>query len=399
VGCVFHFVPPILPSVIEDLGITHGQAGLLMSLFALPGALLSLSGGWLADRYGERAVGSLGLAVMGAGTLLLGAAGSFPLILAGRTLSGIGMLVTVISLQRMVTRLFQGRPLGVPMGVSGSAIPLGIIIVLNLAGPLAEEHGWREVPFRVGLAVLGIAVVFLIASWFITRGRSLGIDPEGAAVIPTADEESARRKGFQAIWILGAIWFCANGAMTAFMTFAPDHYLDLGLGIKARGVMTSIPMWASALLGPFTGWLVDRHGGRAAFVAWGMGLMGICLTQVPLGSVPPPLIGLGLGIALAAMVTPTMSLPGMLLPPSHIGRGFGILSMCANLGIFAVPPVAGFVRDTSGGYLWPFMLMGGVALLGVAGAEILRRGGFTPGFKMRLVAEPTRNVIGRNSDT
>ena len=52
VGFVFHFVPPVLPAVIEDLGITHGQAGLLMSLFALPGILFSMTGGWLADRFG-----------------------------------------------------------------------------------------------------------------------------------------------------------------------------------------------------------------------------------------------------------------------------------------------------------------------------------------------------------
>ena len=40
VGFVFHFVPPVLPDVIADLELGHGQAGLLMSLFALPGVIL-----------------------------------------------------------------------------------------------------------------------------------------------------------------------------------------------------------------------------------------------------------------------------------------------------------------------------------------------------------------------
>ena len=231
-GFVFHFVPPVLPAVIKDLGITHGQAGLLMSLFALPGILFSIPGGWLADRFGERVVGSLGLAIMGAGTLVLASAGDFSLILVGRTISGIGAMSAVIALQRMVTRLFQGRPLGVPMGVSGSAIPLGIIIVLNQGGRIAAEHGWREVAFRTGFVSVVIAGGFLAASWFITKGRALGSSPETATAPPVGVDDFLRR-GLRAIWMVGIVWFCANGAMTAFMTFAPDHYLNLGFGIRA----------------------------------------------------------------------------------------------------------------------------------------------------------------------
>lgn len=393
VGFIFHFVPPVLPAVIEDLGITHGQAGLLMSLFALPGILLSMAGGWMADRFGERIVGSLGLAVMGAGTLLLASAGHFPLILAGRTISGIGAMTAVIAMQRLVTRLFQGRPLGLPMGVSGSALPVGIIIVLNQGGRIAAEHGWREVAFRTGTVSVVIAVGFLAASWFVTRGHSLGVGGRAPVGTPSG---SGLRRGLRAVWILGVVWFCANGAMTAFMTFAPDHYLHLGFGTRAQGLLTSVPMWASALLGPVTGWLADRHGGKAAFLAWGLALMGTALVLVPTGMVSPVAIGLGLGFALAAIVTPTMSLPGAVLPATHVGRGFGILSTCANVGIFAIPPLAGFVRDLSGDYRWPFLLMAAVAFFGVIAAEVLRRGRHTPGFKFKLVAGTAGSEIVQN---
>ena len=210
------------------------------------------------------------------------------------------------------------------------------------------------------------------------------------------DTDLVLRRGLRAIWIVGMVWFCANGDMTAFMTFAPDHYLNLGFGVRAQGLLTSVPMWGSALLGPVTGWLADRHGGKAAFIAWGLVLMGSSLLLVPMGAVSPVVIGLGLGVALAAIVTPTMSLPGTVLPPSHVGRGFGILSTCANVGIFAIPPVAGFVRDLSGGYRWPFLMMAGLAFVGVGAAEMLRRGRYTPGFKFKLVARARENEIVKN---
>ncbi len=385
VGFVFHFLPPILPVIIADLGLSHTEAGLLMSLFALPGILLSLPGGWLVDRYGERLIGGLGVILMGAGTLLLGWAPSFPLILLARVLSGIGAMVGVVALQRLVVRLFAGRSLGLPLGISGSAVPVGIIIVLNLAGPLAENEGWRLVAERVGGMTALIGVVFVVAISFITRGQELGRDPAAApSEIKTAHPDQTRM--FRPLWIGGAVWFCANGAMTAFMTFAPDHFQGLGFDVSARGLFTSIPMWTSAALGMLTGWLTDRHGGRPTFMAAGLFLMGLALIVLPTATVPPAFIGLLLGLSLAAVVTPTIALPGVLLPSSHTGRGYGILSTCANVGIFVVPPLAGWLHDLTGSYMWPFLLMGGVAFSGVVAAEILRRGKFMPGFSRQALA-------------
>ncbi len=40
----------------------------------------------------------------------------------------------------------------------------------------------------------------------------------------------------------------------------------------------------------------------------------VCLGLVPTGAVPPAVLGLGLGVALAFMVTPTMSMPEPPLP-------------------------------------------------------------------------------------
>jgi MFS family permease len=317
---------------------------------------------------------------MGAGTLGLGLAANFPLILAARVVSGCGAMVGVVALQRLVIRLFRGRGVGLALGISGSAIPLGIVTVLNTAGPVAEAAGWRAVAVRVGLASLAIGLVYLVVVTLVTRGRELGRAREAAdAPLPL------RGPQMRPIWITGLVWFSANGAMTAFMTFAPDHYLDLGFGISSRGLFTSVPMWTSAALGMVTGWVTDRHGGRAVFMTVGMTLMGAALVLLPTGLVPPVFTGLALGLALAAVVTPTLAMPGALLPPSHTGRGYGLLATCANIGIFAVPPLAGLVRDASGGYGWPFGIMGLVAGVGVVAAQVLRRGGATPGWSRRAL--------------
>ncbi len=370
VGFVFHFIPPILPLMLPDLGISHGQAGLLMSLFALPGILLSLPGGWLADRAGAPLMGAAGLLVMGLGTVGMGLGGGFVPVLAARALAGTGVAVAVVALQRMIVTLFAGRPLGVPMGVSGTAVPLGIIIILNISGPWARDHGWRAVALGTGAMAMATAVVFFVASTLVARRKGAG-RPAPPAEVGAAGATPAD-KGLAAIWIAAVVWFCANGAMTSFMTFAPDHFFELGWSVRARGLVTSIPMWGSVLLGPLTGWLTDRYGRRAGFITAGMALMALSLAAIPGGLVPQVLLGTALGASLAAVVTPLLALPGTLLPADRVGRGFGILATCANLGIFFCPPLVGLARDRSGHFTAPFLLMGAIALAGMLAGLGLR---------------------------
>jgi MFS family permease len=51
-------IPPILPLIISELKLLYAEAGLLMSLFALPGLFISLLGGFFSDRYRMRPLGS-----------------------------------------------------------------------------------------------------------------------------------------------------------------------------------------------------------------------------------------------------------------------------------------------------------------------------------------------------
>lgn len=364
VGATFHLIPPVLPMVLEDLNLNHGQGGLLMSLFALPGILLSLPGGWAVDRFGTRVVGGVGLLFMGLASLGMARACLFPVLLSARLLTGVGSVFAVLALQRLVTRMFEGRPLGLPMGVAGSAIPIGVVIIYNTAGPLAETAGWQEVAWRAGWTAVVVAGIFVVAPTFLLRRQRaapLTAKERFAVVGPGSGSVSTWRQ----IWVAGGIWFLINGAMTAFLTFAPDHYLDRGFGVRERGLVSSLPLWASALMGLLVGWLVDRLGGKPVFIASGMGLMALGLGLVAFDGVSPLAIGLGLGVAMALVVTPVLSLPGELLPASHQGRGFGILSTCANTGIFILPPVTGWIRDGSGGYFWPFWMLAGLGLIGV----------------------------------
>ncbi len=124
-------VPPILNLAITDLAISHAQAGLLMGIFALPGVFLSLAAGSLGDRYGAKYLALISLSLMVAGTVFSALSPSFPLILAGRFISGLGAVGILVILPQYLSQWFLGKEIGIAMGVYNTVVPVGGLISFN----------------------------------------------------------------------------------------------------------------------------------------------------------------------------------------------------------------------------------------------------------------------------
>jgi predicted MFS family arabinose efflux permease len=267
------------------------------------------------------------------------------------------------------------------MGLVSTGVPVGIVLALNLSGPLSEQIGWRGVNVGVALCVACAGIVNGVFWVWLTRRRRRAAardteaeTTESAAAFEVSVQKptsTAPRLGFGPIWLAGAIWFCASGALTSFVTFAPDRYLEFGIETGRRGLLTSLPMWMSIVLAPVVGAFVDRRERRAPLIGVGMLLMGSCFAATAAGWLGPVGLGLGLGLALAGVVTPILSLPAKLLSPSQFGRAFGILNACASAGAATLPPLAGLVRDLTGNYTGSFSAMAVSALVGATVARVL----------------------------
>src|SRR5256712_6478765 len=74
--------------LMETFGVTGAVIGLLSSTYFYSYAGFMIPGGLLIDAFGARRVVATGGAVMGLGTLAMGAAGGPPLLFAGRVAVG-----------------------------------------------------------------------------------------------------------------------------------------------------------------------------------------------------------------------------------------------------------------------------------------------------------------------
>jgi MFS family permease len=365
-AAVFQSIPPILSLIIADLRLSYAEASLLMSLYALPGVVLSLLVGFLVDRSGPHVLAILCLIGTIVGALLVAFGPTFPVLVLGRLVAGAGGLSLLIVGSQYVAAWFTGHELGTAVGIYSTALPVATILALITLGPVGAAVGWRGAV----LVTAGLAVVALIA--FVTLYRPVPPAPRSAApAIHRSGLSAIADLGF-AIWLDGIIWLLFNAAVIAFLTFGPAYFITRGYTIGAAGLLTSFVMLPSPFLGPLVGYLLDRLGHEALWIGLGGIVVAVAILAIPVATIPPVILLLLLGVGVAFVPTPVFALPPRLARARYVGIGYGILSTCLNVGVVIGPYLRGLARDLSGSYQLGFVLMAGFALLVTPTAVLLR---------------------------
>uniref|UniRef100_UPI0018DFD22E MFS transporter n=1 Tax=Neoroseomonas rubea TaxID=2748666 RepID=UPI0018DFD22E len=148
------------PLLVDRFDLDWTQFGTLVGLFWLPGLLLALPLGLAARRLGDRAGVLAGLALLIAGALVAASGGVVPLF-AGRLLMGVGTVLVILLLTKMMQDRFHGPDLFPAMAVYVVGWPIGIAAAQALLPGFALTLGWQA-PFLVA-AVAGAAAFAALA--------------------------------------------------------------------------------------------------------------------------------------------------------------------------------------------------------------------------------------------
>ncbi len=343
---VFQSIPPVLALIISELNITYAQAGLLMSLFALPGVFIALPSGIISDRYGMRKVGIASLSLMVIGTFIVGVSGNLPSIYVGRLISGVGALTLAIVLPQLLSRWFIGKEIGIGMGVFNTAMPLGTITSFNIFSILGNDLGWK---FPIFLTTVASILALLIFLWLFKEPTKEIKRNEDSLSQNIADTGIL-------IWIVGFTWMWFNAAFISFLTFAPNFFVSKGYEPSFAGFMSSIVMMGSLFLSPLIGYLVYKFGREEMLIVVGGAVLTLLIFLVPTASMHLSLL-IFVGIFTAFIPAPVFSLPSKIVQPQSLGLGFGILTACLNVGVLAGPYLTGLAKDLTGEYTASFYLM------------------------------------------
>ena len=168
---------PLLPLAIDDYGISHGAAGMLVSLPMLVGAAIGLPGGKVIARLGVKR--SYMLAWIALALLALApVAPNFYVLLVLRLAYGVGLALMVVATGPLVMQWFRPKEMLVINSLNTALMSGGIAASAAIAVPLADVVGWKMT--LTALSVLGI--LGAIAWPFAPRDRNTNEERPGISV-------------------------------------------------------------------------------------------------------------------------------------------------------------------------------------------------------------------------
>ncbi len=346
----FQSLPPVLRFVIVDLELTHAQAGLLMSIFALPGLIISIPGGTFLGKWGVRFTVGVSLSLATAGGFMASLVDSYELMLIGRLIAGLGGMTLLVVYPQIVAHVFHGKEMGTAMGLLNTAMPVGTIIPFMLLGPLAEKTGWH-LPLTFG-PFLGIAAIMVFFRY--VSKHSL---PKEIFKARGEEKPHGLRGIGRPTWMVGTAWMLFNAVVISFLTFAHKYFVGQGYSDARAGVVASMWFWAAVGVIPLVGYLSDRFGRKELLIGAG------CIAMAALIPVISPFFALitiwmlMLSVVQSFVPAPVYALAHDLVKPSQLGTAYGILNTLMTAGMFLGPWIIGVVWDATDSYQATFVIM------------------------------------------
>src|SRR5205823_5839948 len=177
-----------LPSIKEDLGFSKTSIAWVVNAYLLTYGGFLLLGGRLGDLFGHRRLFLSGITLFTAASLVCGLSTSQGMLIAARSVQGLGGAVaSAVSLSLMMNLFTEPAERAKAMGVFGFVMAGGGTIGVLLGGVLTDLLNWHWiflVNVPVGVAVYALSLRLLpVARGQAAQGR---LDVAGAVTVTSS---------------------------------------------------------------------------------------------------------------------------------------------------------------------------------------------------------------------
>jgi MFS transporter, OFA family, oxalate/formate antiporter len=350
-------------SLESEFNISRAATSAIFSSFLLLSPVFGIPGGWLLDRYNPKIVFVLIGIFMGTSLLVTSQATQpWHLFLGYSFLMAVSNGPTFTALMSMPSRWFVERR-GMALGIAGSGINAGILIMTPVSAYLIASYGWRESYFI--LAMVAFCVVIPLS--LLMRNP-----PENNFAITLKEESFVPKQGnryngmslgqairTRKLWMFICLFSLMSVAPFIIMGHLARHAIDLGvpdmIAASLFSVIGGLGILSRMLLGP----LSDKIGRKATVmmaissqvIAMVIILQATELWQLYVFSVFFGFSFGGFGTTVVAYVSDTFG-------TRHLGKIIAVADTGWNVCGAAGPAIAGFIYDTSGLYFYAFLLGG-----------------------------------------
>lgn len=349
-------LPPLLPVLSREMGLSHAQAGMIESAYLVGYILVKVPVGYLANRFGARRLLVLGMVGYGAASALFTFASSYPMVLLLRFLVGFFQGIHLPVANALLSERFGLRQ-GRAIGFHESGPNVGTTIAYPLAITVASIWSWRW-----AFLFLSVPAFFLaVAAFSLLRDEPFGGQRQGDA----ARENNQRLRDYA--WVLLPLALAIglyNVCLTALLTFTPSYLVEFrGLSLASAGLISMVLPAAGFVAKVGSGFAAERVGSRNA-ICGAAALTGASIVLLTLleGDLPLALNFVLMGLVLYAFSPVVYSSVTSALPSRLKATGLSVVTIAGNLvGAFSAAMVGSLIDAR--GYNSAFLIIAGTVFL------------------------------------
>ncbi len=368
--------------MLEALGLTNTQLGVMMSVFGVTAMISYFPGGWIADRVSPRILISLSMISTGLAGFYFATFPAYKICLLIHAFWGVCVTLTFWAALIKSTRNWappsqQGRAFGILEGGRGIAELVSSTALLALFAKLGSEAfalSWVIILFSISDILIGILAWFVLDD---TRKDSLGenrIKIGFGAIIKVLKMPS--------VWLLSIVIMAAYSAYWGSYYFTPYATDVFKMSLVFGGAIGVGKMWVKPIPALGAGFIADRIG-PSRTVAWSFVLLILSFAVFVLTPGSPDLVLIliintilaSLAIFAVRGVYFAMLEEGG-IPLALTGTATGIVSIIGYTPDIFMPVVGGGLLDKFPGvlgYRYFFLIIVGLCVLGLVSALVVMR--------------------------
>ena len=377
----------ILPAMKDGLQFDYTQLGLLGTGNFIGYLTMAIIGGFLAARFGTRIIITLALVLMGITMMLTGLAETFGFAFAMRLMTGLGNGAAYVPAMALGSAWFAMERRGFATGIVSGGIGAGTLISGLVVPPILQTFGtdgWRISWYILGGAVLVIAgVVFLFIR---SRPDEKGLLPVGVrntdgqtaatntkGTVSTLDWTQIYR--MPSVWYLGLVYFFYGLSYIIYMVFFAAYLVkEIGLSQAWAGTLWAMVGGLSVFCGVIWGSISDRlgrsRGAALAYLVLGASYIIYALVKVKFGFYLSAVL---FGFTAWSIPTIMAAAAGDFVGPRLAPAGLGFVTRFFGIGQALGPLLGGYIADVTQSFTIPFLVAGGISLVGMVFSLFLKK--------------------------
>ena len=346
-------VPPVIPSIRADLGMSETQIGILTGLPPVLFAATAVLGSLLIARFGALTTLIVGLLATAAGSALRGAAPEIWSLYGATIVTGFGVAIMHPSLLPLVRSWLPDR-IGFGTALFTNGLLVGEILPVALTIPLVLP--WLHGSWRASFVLWAVPVALIALTLWMLAPR-----PVAAAVSAPLRWWPDWRDPL--IWKLGIALGAANAMYFTANAFLPDF-----LHALQRPDLVSAALTALNLGQIPASFLLLACAGRLERRAWPLVVGGVGALAAVIGIAILPPVGVVacagvLGFFNAAILILMLALPPLLAAPQDVHRVSAAMFTISYSCAVITPVFSGLAWDLTGVPWSAFVPLGACAII------------------------------------